>query len=260
MMDKTAIVVAVVIWALIFAAGLVGMRIGSRLPASHRASESKDTVLAVTAIVSTLTALVLGLLLSVAHTSFQNNQEQLMSTSSELIRLDHMLRLYGPDADDVRRSAREYALSMKHDVFPPDDSQYNIENEATLDLIANSEIKVGLLTPTNANQRLIQPHILLVTDEIIQGHFELVKQRLHLLPHEVILLLVVWLILLFGVYGLYTPKHLTSLIVFMLASGAASAAILLIIELETPHHGFVTISGAPLQHAIDFIDLKPTLQ
>ena len=91
-MDGTAIVVAVVIGILVFSAGLVGMRIGSRLPASHRASESRDGVLAATTMVSTLTALGLGLLLSVAHTSFKSNQEQVMLTSSDLIRLDHMLR------------------------------------------------------------------------------------------------------------------------------------------------------------------------
>lgn len=259
-MGGTAIVVAVVIWILVFSAGLVGMRMGARLPAVHRASESRDGVLAATTMVSTLTALGLGLLLSVAHTSFKTNQEQLMATSSDLIRLDHMLRLYGPDADDVRRLARDYALSMQRDVFPPDGSQYNIENEATLDLIASSENKAVLMTPTNANQRWLQPHILLVTDKIIQEHFELVKQRLYVLPHEVIVLLVLWLIVLFWVYGVYTPKHSTSVIVFFLAAGAASGAILLIIELETPHHGFVTISGAPLQHAIEFIDRKWALQ
>ena len=98
-MNSQPTVIAIVVWALVFAAGLAGMWIGARLPEGHRTDDSRNVVSNSMAMVSTLTALVLGLLLSVANTSFGDNQEQLMSTSSDIIRMDHLLRLYGTEAD-----------------------------------------------------------------------------------------------------------------------------------------------------------------
>ena len=77
------------------------------------------------------------------------------------------------------------------------------------------------------------------------------KQKLDAIPNSLMVLLLFWLVLLFASYGLYSPMHLTSVIFLFLASGAASGAVLLIVELETPHRGFVHLSPDPLQHAVD---------
>jgi hypothetical protein len=44
----------------------------------------------------------------------------------------------------------------------------------------------------------------------------------------------------------------------LLSSGAASGAVLLILELETPIRGFVNLSPGPLQHAIEVMDKHAT--
>ena len=253
-MNAQPTVIALVVWALVFAAGLAGMWIGSRLPEDHRTSESRNVVTISMAMVSTLTALALGLLLSVANTSFTTNQQQLMSTSSDLIRLEHLFRFYGSEADAARQSLRGYAHSMMQDMFPSAGEQRNVENESTLDYMASAENTAALLVPSNATQRWLQPRMLAVADEIVQEHYALVKQRLDVIPVAVMMLLLVWLVQLFASYGLFAPPHLTSAIVLLLSSGAASGAILLIIELETPSRGFVSLSPEPLQHAIDVMD------
>ena len=258
MMNAQPLVIALVTWILVLAAGLAGIWIGSRLPEEHRTNDSRNLVSIAMAMVSTLTALVLGLLLSVANTSFGENQEQLMSTSSDLIRMDHLLRLYGHEADGSRDLLRQYAHSMLQDVFPPDGSQRNVENEATLDLLAKVEHWAALLVPANETQRWLQPHILDVSDKIVQEHFALVKQRLDAIPAALTILMLLWLVLLFASFGLFAPWHSTSIIVLLLSSGAASGAVLLILELETPNRGFVNLSPDPLQHAIEVMDKHAT--
>ena len=253
-MNSQPTVIAIVVWALVFAAGLAGMWIGARLPEGHRTDDSRNVVSNSMAMVSTLTALVLGLLLSVANTSFGDNQEQLMSTSSDIIRMDHLLRLYGTEAAGSRDLLRQYAHSMLNDVFPPDGSQRTVENEATLDLLAKVEKWATLMTPANATQRWLQPHIMDVSDRIVQEHFTLVKQQLDASPAALLVLMLLWLVLLFASFGLYAPRHLTSITVLLLSSGAASGAVLLLLELETPHRGFVNLSPDPLQHAIDVME------
>jgi hypothetical protein len=99
-MNSSPLIFGLVTWVVVFAAAMIGIWIGARLPEGHRTDDSRNVVAISMAMVSTLTALVLGLLLSVADTSFRENQEQLMSTSSDLIRMDHLLRLYGPEANE----------------------------------------------------------------------------------------------------------------------------------------------------------------
>lgn len=258
MMDAQPLVIALVAWVLVFAAGLAGIWIGARLPEGHRTNDSRNMVSISMAMVGTLTALVLGLLLSVANTSFSDNEEQLMSTSSDLIRMDHLLRLYGPEADESRGLLQDYVQSMLQDVFPPEGMQRNIENEVTLDVLAKVEHWAAALVPTNDTQKWLQPHILDVSDKIIQEHYELVKQRLNAIPPALMVLMVLWLVLLFASFGLYAPWHLTSITVLLLSSGAASGAVLLILELETPNRGFVNLSPGPLQHAIEVMSAHAT--
>ena len=251
-------VIAIVVWVLVFGAGLAGMWIGSRLPEEHRSTDSRSVVTTSMAMVSTLTALALGLLLSVANTSFTTNQQQLMSTSSDLIRLEHLFRFYGSEADAARESLKGYAHSMMQDLFPSSEAERNIENENTLNFIASAEKTAALLVPTNPMQQWMQPRMLEVSDKIVQEHYALVKQRLDVIPTAVMLLLLLWLVLLFMGYGLFAPRQMTSVIVLLLASGAASAAILLILELETPDLGFVSLSPEPLLHAIDVMERHAT--
>lgn len=252
-MNQLPILIAALTWALSFAAAMIGMWISGRLPEDQR-SDHRTAVSNSMGMVSTLTAIALGLLISVANSSFRDKQGELMSTSSDLIRMDHLLRMYGPDADEARTFFREYANSVLHDVFPVEDPPSNVGSETTLDVAAKAEHTVVMLVPKDDIQRWLQPHMLGVVNKLVDEHFELVKLRLDAIPNSLMALLLLWLILLFGSYGLSTPRSLTSVILLLLSSGAASGAVLLIIELETPHRGFVHLSPDPLQHAIDVMD------
>lgn len=256
-MDSNPTLFALLTWALVFAAALLGMWIGSRLPEKQKTSDTKDAVTLAMAMVSMLTALVLGLILSVSNDSYRANQEQLMSTSRDLIRMDHLFRFYGPEAGNARLLLQKYAASMMNDLFPPGGENINVENEATLDLAAEVENAAALLTPLTATQRWLQPRMLEVAETIVEEHFALVKQELDGIPASLIVLQLVWLVLLFLSYGLFAPRHPTSVLVMLMSSFAASGAILLILELETPSGGFVRLSADPLLHAIEVIHRHP---
>lgn len=103
--------IAVIILTLVFGAALAGMAVGARLPDHHRSDASHNVVSVSMAVVGTLTALVLGLLLSIANTSFGTKQQQLISVSTDLLRIDQLLRGYGPEADRARAALRQYAGS-----------------------------------------------------------------------------------------------------------------------------------------------------
>lgn len=253
-MGSSALSISLFAWGVSFGACLLGMWVWPRLPQSHRTSESRDIVNNSALMVSTLTALALGLLLSVADGSFDDSESHVRVTASNLMRMDHMLRLYGPEVDGARKLTRDYAAALLRDIEPPDGQAAGFEDVATLDLMARAESEVALLTPANATQRWLQPHILDVSDRTIQEYFLLVKNRLGSLPSAVVVLLIVWLVLLFAAYGLLAPRHATSLLVLFLTSGAAAGAIFLILEMESPVGGLVHLSPEPLQHAIEVME------
>jgi len=246
----SSIVVALIAWGLSFGAGLLGMVVGRRLPEPHRDPDTRTLVTACMALVATLTALALGLLLSVAHSSYHSNQDQIVEISGDLMRMDRMLRGYGPEADDLRATLRRYAEAKTRDLFPPSGHSPAVENTATLDLLGQLEQGTIALKPANASQAWIRTQAVDTVSHISQARWSLVKVRQDVIPPALLALLIFWLTLLFGSFGLYAPRHATSMIALLLSAAATSGAILLIIDLETPDRGLVRLSPAPLEQAI----------
>ena len=91
---------------------------GHRLPAHHVTAETKNLVSVSMAVVATVSTLVLGLLISNANTSFIARNGQVTGLSANILRLDQMLRLYGPEADPARAALRQYAEHKTVDLFP----------------------------------------------------------------------------------------------------------------------------------------------
>jgi len=85
-------IIALLVFAVILAGGLVGWETRRRLPEHHLTDETKNFVSISTAVVATLTALVLGLLISNANRSFDDLAGDVTRLSAQIIRLDQILR------------------------------------------------------------------------------------------------------------------------------------------------------------------------
>jgi hypothetical protein len=151
--------IALIVWALVFGASLLGLAVGGRLPDRHRTDDSRNVVTVSMAMVGTLTALALGLLLSTASTSFGAQKQLLMLISTDLMRTDKLLRVYGPEADDARAALRQYATATLHDIYPSAGGPPNTENPATLELLADAEHKLATLSPTTSVQKWVMPEV-----------------------------------------------------------------------------------------------------
>src|SRR6476619_989312 len=97
-----SVAVAVIVFACTFAGGLAGLYLHGRLPQHHRQSESKDVVKLVMGLVATVAALVLGLLISSAHRSYESQQAEVQQIAVHLFQLDRALERLGPDARESR--------------------------------------------------------------------------------------------------------------------------------------------------------------
>ena len=242
--------IAVIILTLMFGAALAGMAVGARLPDHHRSDASHNVVSVSMAVVGTLTALVLGLLLSIANTSFRTEQQQVIAISTDLLRVDKLLRAYGPETERARGALRQYAAGKLRDMLPPDGGPPDTENDATANLLLEAARIVLELAPAAVHQRWIQGQVVGTVANIGQTRWQLVEESRATVPTALLVLLVFWLVLLFGSYGLFAPAACHHDRGAVLSAVAASGAILLIIDLEQPSRGVISLSADPLLHAV----------
>src|SRR5271166_7200140 len=98
----SSLAISGIIFACVFGGTLLGMILRAVLPDQHLSPESKDVVKLGMGLIGTMTALVLGLLIASAKSSFDAQRSGLNQLSANCILLDRALAHYGPESKDVR--------------------------------------------------------------------------------------------------------------------------------------------------------------
>lgn len=86
-----ALAVAAIVLACVFGGALLGRFLRVRLPDRHLGDDSKDIVKLAIGVVATMAALVLGLLVSSAKSSFDRMGDELTQTAAKVVELDRVL-------------------------------------------------------------------------------------------------------------------------------------------------------------------------
>ena len=105
---------------------MLGMQLSRILPQDHLTDQTKSVVTVSTGVVGTLTALVLGLLIAAANSSFNTKNQEVIEIAADLIRMDRMLRRYGPEADGLRDLLRRCTAMKIQDLFPEEATSHTL--------------------------------------------------------------------------------------------------------------------------------------
>ena len=97
---------SVIALACILAGTVVGMLLRNKLPEDHLGSDAKDLLKLGAGLIGTIAALVLGLPIASAKTSFDTQVTQVKQLTADVILLDQLLAQYGPEAAAVRNLLR----------------------------------------------------------------------------------------------------------------------------------------------------------
>jgi hypothetical protein len=109
------------------------------------------------------------------------------------------------------------------------------------------------LTPHNDFQHSLQSQALQTALEIGQTRSLLVEQTGSSVPIPFLVVMVFWLAVIFLSFGLFAPRNATVIVTLFVCALSVSAAIFLILELDSPFSGLLQISDAPLRNAIAHI-------
>ena len=145
--------ISVVILLTILGGTAVGMVLGRRLPPQHLSNDTKTVISASMAVVGTISALMLGLLISDASQAFSTRSDEIRHVSAHFIRLDRLLRRYGPDAGLARSDLRRYARIKLGDLFPGlARSKLAADNRATRQILEEMQDRLLALKPADDRQ------------------------------------------------------------------------------------------------------------
>jgi hypothetical protein len=238
----------------IFAGSLLGIWLQRVLPEHHLKQETQDIVKLSAGTIATLTALVLGLLVSSAKSSYDTMNSGVVQSSAKLIVMDRALARYGPEAKPVREQLKRSITTSVEMLWP---SQKTGRPSLTAFGRANGmelvQDKLRELTPANDAQRQFLAQAQQLSGDLGQTRWLLIEQEQTVLPLPLLIILVLWLILLYVSFGLYAPRNATAVAVLFIGACAISAAIFLVLELNRPLEGFLKVSNVPLIDALRHI-------
>ena len=103
---------SLIVLACLIAAVLAGRTLRGLLPESHLSSETKDAVKLAMGLVATMSALILGLLVSSAKGAYDTERNEVIQMAAKITFLDRVLAAYGPEAAGIRTLVRGSALQQ----------------------------------------------------------------------------------------------------------------------------------------------------
>ena len=243
------VVIGLVSFAAIFSGALIGLFFRRRLPGHHLSAETQSVVNVAVAVIATLSALVLGLMISAANNSFTKRSDEIRELSLQVIRVERNLRRYGPDADDARAKLRAWA-SIKLEQLSPEKGRPVPSPQTGIQTLESVQDALLALTPIDERQKYLRTLCLTLSSNLIYERWSLEQHSGHSIPVPFLVLLIFWLAIVFASFGLFAPSNATILIALFLCSVAVSGGIYLIEELDNPTSGLIQVPLDPMRRAL----------
>jgi hypothetical protein len=244
----SSLTLAGIVFACVFGGTLLGMLLRTILPEHHLSSESKDVVKLGMGLIATMSALVLGLLVASAKSSFDAQRSGLAQFSGNLVFLDRILAHYGPESKDVREMLRASVADMLARTWPEDGSQKG--QGTTEGRYEGLYEAIQGLTPKTDAQRSLQSQALKVSSDIAQARWSLFAQRGSSISVVFLIVMASWLGIVFASFSLFAPPNATVFTTLLLCALVVSSTIFLMLELDRPFEGVIQISSDPLRRAL----------
>ena len=247
----THLTVFLTVFLCISGGALAGILIRAVLPAHHLGDDAKGSVNVAAATVSVLTALVISSLITSARGAFETTTGEVEELSANLVLLDRVMAHYGPQSDPARDLLRRYTI-LKIDLTWPKERMRKpvLDDPVALEMLETLQDNLRALEPQSEAERWLKSRALQVSGDLAQARWKLAVQNRSVIPRPFLMVVVCWLTFLFASFGLFAPRNLTVITVLLVSALSVSAGIVLILELENPFDGMITVSAEPMQSAL----------
>jgi hypothetical protein len=245
-------VVGLLVFACLFGAALLGMRVRAMLPDHHITPEAKDSVRLAMGTVATMAALVLGLLVASTKGTYDAERNESTRMAARIVYLDRVLAMYGPETAEARSELRNATTSMIERMWPDERGAKVVlePNDRWTDALPKN---VYGLAPKDDVQRALKEQAVEMVDALGQERWLVYEEAETSVSRAMLLVVVLWLAVLFLSVGLFAPPNATVVVALMLSAVSVSGAIYLILELDMPYDGLISISSKPMRLALEHL-------
>ena len=243
--------ISLIVFAVIFGSALTGVFVRPLLSEKHLHPDSKEVVKMATGLIGTLAALVLGLLIASAKSSFDQKTNQVRQMTATIILLDDLLAQYGPEAASLRTLLRQSIPPLANRIWREEEipASNPVHFESTAQSLA-FENQLERLSPNNDTERSLLSRAIQAFTEGAQIRLQLFAQAGGSIPAPFLIILVFWLGAIFVSFTLFARTNLVVMAALFVCALSFACAIFLVLELDNPFSGLMGISSATLRGAL----------
>jgi hypothetical protein len=234
-----------------FGGVLVGMLLARAIPITHLDTNSREGIKLGTGLVATMAALVLGLLISGAKSSFDSQSAGLRQLAGNLMFLDRTLAHYGADADRARAHLHDMVAAMVDRIWATDGSP----DPASLDAVIADHGRATFdaireLTPDNEVQQDSRARALQMNGDLTRARWLITHRDYDTFPMAFLVVLLFWFFILFASLGAFWARNLTVVLTIFVCSVSVASAMFLIADMDQPFEGLIQVSPGTLNDAL----------
>jgi hypothetical protein len=240
---------ALIVFGCLVAAVWVGRSLRGLLPETYLSSDSKDAVKLAMGLVATMSALVLGLLVSSAKGSYDTERSEVIQMASKIAFLGRVLDAYGPESAGIRTQLYDTVKRQMRQLWPGE-IRCLAKPAATI-VEANAVYNaIQRLSPQNDTQTALKAQAATLAIDLAQVRSLLAAQSVPSVSKAMLVILVSWLLVIFVGFSVLGPPNATTILALIVSALAVSGAIFLILELDAPFGGLIGISSEPIVNAL----------
>jgi hypothetical protein len=243
--------IALIVFACVFGGALLGMFLSIHIPERHLSEGARDVIKLGMGLIATMTALVLGLVVATAKSSYDAHDEAVKHTAAKILLLDRVLANYGPETKETRDLLRR-AIAYRLKVIWPEGriQRARLDVPETVPMDRGVELGILQLSPQSDVQRWLRSEALQINTDIIETRWLVLGGGVSSVPTPFLVVVVFWLAIIFGIFGLLAPRNPTVVVVLLVCAFSVASSIFLILEMNRPFEGLMRISSTPLHYAL----------
>ncbi len=247
----TPLLMSVIVFACVLAGMFLGIFLRNRLPEHHLSGDTKDVVRLGTGLIGTIAALVLGLLIASANSTYDTQSSQVQQLTANVVLLDQILAQYGPETASVRHLLRRGIASMADRIWRENSSDSGKATPFEASAAALSLYgEILKLSPQNETQRSLKTRAIDTLQDLGKTRLLLFAESGLAIPMPFLVVLIFWLAIIFASFSLFADNNATTIVALGLFALSASSSIFLILELSQPFTGLMVIPSEPLRNAL----------
>lgn len=161
---------------------------------------------------------------------------------------------FGPTADGLRVDVKnDYARWISFLFSNRTGKSAEAESREILQNTYDIQGRIFAFQTVGPWQEKLRDHAMALWDDIFAGRWLALEHRRGSIPTPLIVVLVGWLAVIFGIFGFSAPRNWSMCVVFLLCAISATTAVFVVTDLDTPFQGMVNVSKTPMIDALKFI-------